>query len=205
MRWLRPCRSVHTLTFGIRKLPEVCPGLLQAGKVCSRYKTHASTPDGPQSSGCNVHRRQRLKMKCNYLYGYFFYLNLVIILIPLVRKGYFARLRRNFAGILGCPLRAIQKKIFPSPSALFLYHVRYLGCNPYYILVSNSTNPTKFAKRSRKSVLIICEDIPFRVFSHISWVLVTLKFLIVKEPITDVIKIEAKKTGTINEKTFYRR
>src|SRR3989338_1799277 len=29
-----------------------------------------------------------------------------------------------------------------------------------------------------------------------------LKFLIVKEPITDVIEIEAKKAGTINEKTF---
>jgi hypothetical protein len=32
----------------------------------------------------------------------------------------------------------------------------------------------------------------------------SLKFLIVKEPITDVIEIEAKKAGTINEKTFYR-
>ena len=31
-----------------------------------------------------------------------------------------------------------------------------------------------------------------------------LKFLIVKELITDVIEIEAKKEGTINEKTFYR-
>jgi len=29
-----------------------------------------------------------------------------------------------------------------------------------------------------------------------------LKFLIVKEPITDVIEIEAKKAGTINGKTF---
>ncbi|MBI2472753.1 MAG: hypothetical protein HYV59_16175 [Planctomycetes bacterium] len=29
-----------------------------------------------------------------------------------------------------------------------------------------------------------------------------MKFLIVKEPITDVIEIEAKKAGTINEKTF---